>query len=39
VNDGDDYWIVTAEFEQFDKKNDFFYLISDETGQLLQTMN
>jgi hypothetical protein len=39
INDGENYWIVTGTFELFGEQREFFYMISDETGNLIQTMN
>lgn len=39
VNNGENYWIVTGEFEQFGEIENFFYMISDKTTELIQTMN
>lgn len=39
VNNCENYWIVTGEFELFGETQNFFYMISDETGLLIQTMN
>jgi hypothetical protein len=38
-NDGYDIWIVTGKYELFGDINEFFYIISDETGLVEYTFN
>ncbi|MCV9934095.1 hypothetical protein OIU80_17575 [Flavobacterium sp. LS1R47] len=39
IGKGENYWIVTQSYELFGEIENFFYMISDDTGVVIQTMN